>query len=392
MSEDQDVSESLNDAASDLYFHVREPFSETDQVKVFSSYMCAEKPDLSQMDIEEREIHRKRHFAKKGIDLVSGEKVDPRHDAEDCIVEERVQIAREVVEEIMTDEHVQELADHVYANIHDKEDKQVFLLRNSVAEGGQVSYNFLSPTYDHMLITALTKALDEKHPDHGITFEMETAIRLNNTKRVYSDPAQRLARQAYMDTVDLEKMRGKNIIIADEHVQSGAMVMTIYSLLKKMGDDTNILGVTSLTCHPTIQDLHCSQEVNNVMAEYLSDTDKDAIEDTLGRVGLSYDTLTAREGLYVLALVLDGQNPEQAYRFAMLEDHLSQGKAVIEGVEDDLYLALRSPPLDVEEFDKKISEILTERQGTFYVHASQVDMSEDASSDVSDEELAGLRV
>ncbi len=364
--ENAGVAEHLNDAAASEYFHVRNPYSNTDKVKIFGSYLCSEKPDLSQMDGEELELHRKRHFAKKGVDLVNGRKVDPRYDADAQTVGERVLAAREVVKAIMSDEHVSELADHIYENVKDREDKTVYLLRNSVMRDGQVSYNFLSPTYDLMLMQAMQEKIDGKDPDSGISFEMETAFRMNDTKRVYSNPMQRLARQAYIDTDDLQKMRGKNIVVADEHVQSGAMVTTIYSLLKNLGEETNVMGVTTLTSHPTMSDLHPSEDVNQLLQKHLSADEHEQLESSLSRVGLSYDTLTAREGLYVLALVMDGSQLDHRQEFEELERKMSGGRTVVEGVEDDLAAALMSPPLDVNEFDDGITEILQERSSTFY--------------------------
>ena len=367
MSNDEDLANKINDAASKFYYHVREPYSDTDEVRIFSSYHCSEKPDLTKMDGKEREIHRKRHFAKKGVDLITGESVDPRHDADEEIIRSRINAAQEVVSELMTDEHVEELAQHIYGQVQGRDDKEVHILRNSVMKEGQVSYNFLSPTYDYMLIEALQEKLEHIDEDHGITFEMATALRLNDTRRVYSDPIQRLARQAYMDTDDLEQMRGKNVLIADEHVQSGAMVTTIYSLLKKMGGDTNILGVTTLTSHPTMRNLRPNEDVDMMIRDTLTGSDYDEMDGTLNRLGLGYDTLTAREGLYVLALVIDGADIQKRNDFINLEQDLSGGMTVIEGIEDDLYAALMNPPLDVQDFDDGISDLLKDRKGTFYI-------------------------
>lgn len=366
MSNNEDLAHKINDAASKFYYHVREPYSEADEVRIFSSYHCAEKPDLAKMDGEEQDIHRKRHYAKKGIDLITGEKVDPRHDADKEIIKSRINAAQDVVSAVMTDEHVDELAQHIYHQVQGRDDKEVFILRNSVMKEGQVSYNFLSPTYDYMLIEALQEKLDHIDEDHGITFEMATALRLNDTRRVYSDPIQRLARQAYMDTDDLEQMRGKNVLIADEHVQSGAMVTTIYSLLKKMGGDTNVMGVTTLTSHPTMTTLSPNEDVNLMLRDNLQGSDYEDLEGTLNRLGLGFDTLTAREGLYILALVMDGHDPAQKSEFLKLEETLSGGRKVVEGVEDDLHAALLNPPLDVQAFDDGISDLLRDRRGTFY--------------------------
>lgn len=366
MSNNEDLAHKINDAASKFYYHVREPYSDADEVRIFSSYHCSEKPDLTKMEGKEQDIHRKRHFAKKGVDLITGEKVDPRHDADEKIIMSRINAAQEVVCELISDEHVEELAQHIYDQVQGRDDKEVFLLRNSVMKEGQVSYNFLSPTYDYMLIDALQVELDLIDKDHGITFEMATALRLNDTRRVYSDPIQRLARQAYMDTDDLEQMRGKNVLIADEHVQSGAMVTTIYSLLKKMGGDTNVMGVTTLTSHPTMTTLSPNEDVNMMLRDNLPGSDYEDLEGTLNRLGLGYDTLTAREGLYILALVMDGHDPEQKSEFLKLEETLSGGRKVVEGVEDDLHAALMNPPLDVQAFDDGISDLLKDRRGTFY--------------------------
>ncbi len=366
MSVEGSLAHKLNDAASDFYYHVREPLEEGDVVKIFSSYNCSEKPDLSQMDEDERDIHRKRHYAKKGIDLVTGETVDPRHDADDDIIESRIKAAQEVVYELISDAHVQELAEHIYESVQDRDDKKVFMLRNSVMKEGQVSYNFLSPTYDYILIEALLNKLDDIDPDHNIEFEMATALRLNDTRRVYSNPMQRLARQAYMDTEDLQQMRGKNVLIADEHVQSGAMVMTIYSLLKKLDGNTNIMGVTTLTSHPTMHNLTPSKDVDDMLRDNLSESDYDDLEQTLNRLGLGYDTITAREGLYVLALVMNGHDPEQAAEFMALEEKMSAGRKVVEGIEDDLYATLMMPPLDVDEFEQQITDHISLRKDTFY--------------------------
>lgn len=376
-------------------FHVRSSYGEGDETRVFSSYYCSEMPDrdllegnstqlqalrgedgmldYDQLEPNERTIHFLRQYAKKGKYPDESYVVDPTYNAPDEIIEDRIRAAAWVVDQLLSDQHVAELAEHLYDKLGGEGGQTVTILRNQVAEAGNVSYNFLSPTYDEVLIGKLKDYFAARYPDADIDFEMQTALRLNDTLRVFSGPVERLARLPYIDTDDLEpKVRGKNVLIADEHVQSAGMTTTLFSLSKQLGG--NVVGLTTLTSHPTTKDISLSQDVRDMVIEYadiscdLSENGHDVLEDTLKTLGLSLDTITNREGLYILALLMDGEDRHQFDAFTDLERRLSGGIEIVEGVEDNVRRALTQEPQTVEELRDKIYNVVDHRPDHFYAN------------------------
>ena len=372
-------------------FHVRVPYTEMDQTRVFSSHYCSEKPnrdmmaglstqlqdlrddnghlDYSQLEPNERTIHFLRQYAKKGKYPDESYVVDPTFNAPDEIIDDRIRAALWVVDQLLTDDHVQELAEHLYEQLDGRKNKTINILRNQVAEAGDVSYNFLSPTYDEILIEKLDDYFKENYPEDNVRFDMKTALRLNDTLRVYSTPVERLARLPFIDTDDLmPKVDGEMILIADEHVQSAGMSSTLFSLSKELGGE--VLGITTLTSHPTTQDISLSPEVRDMVIDYANHTtDQDGaevLENTLNTLGLSLDTITNREGLYILALLMDGEDKEQFDEFIALEKSLSEGIEVVESVEDNVRRALTDTPLTVYMLKEQIDTLVAHRPDHFY--------------------------
>lgn len=371
-------------------FHTRSAYSDTDQTKVFSSYYCSEKPnrdllrgsstqlqalreeegglDYDQLEPNERTIHFLRQYAKKGKYPDESFVVDPTFNAPDDIIEDRIKAAKWVVDQLLTDEHVGELAEHLHKRLDGRTNQTVTILRNQVAEAGDVSYNFLSPTYDEMLIEKLKDYFADHYPEDQIDFDMQTALRLNDTLRVYSTPVERLARLPFIDTEDLSpKVDGKLVLIADEHVQSAGMTSTLFSLSKQLGAE--VMGITTLTSHPTTQDISLSPEVRDLVIDYANETSKDGaetLEDTLETLGLSLGTISNREGLYILALLMDGEEKDQFDQLVDLERRLATGSEVVEGVEDNVRRALTEPSLTVEDLKDQIETLVQHRPDHFY--------------------------
>ncbi len=379
----------LNETAD--RFHIRSPYNELDQTKVFSSHYCSEKPnrdlltgssvqlqelrteeghlDYSQLEPNERTIHFLRQYAKKGKYPDASYVIDPTFNASEEIIEDRIRAAKWVVDQLLSDEHVSELAEHLHERLNGRENQTITILRNQVAEAGDVSYNFLSPTYDEILIEKLKDYFKNNYDEDNVKFDMEVALRLNDTLRVFSGPVERLARLPFIDTEDLSsKVDGKLILIADEHVQSAGMTTTLFSLSKQLGGE--VLGLTTLTLPPTTQDISLSPEVHDKVIDYANlhynDDGAEVLEDTLNTLGLSLDTITNREGLYILALLMDGEDQEQFEEFLDLEKRLAQGNEVIEGVEDNVRRALTEAVLTVDELKSQIDNLVSHRPDHFY--------------------------
>lgn len=371
-------------------FHTRSAYTEADQTRVFSSHFCSEKPNLDllkgnstqlqtlrnqdgsldydQLEPNERTIHFLRQYAKKGKYPDESYVVDPTFNAPDNIIEDRIKAAKWVIDQLLTEEHVSELAEHLHERLDGRTNQTVTILRNQVAEGGNVSYNFLSPTYDEILIEELKDYFKDHYPEDHIDFDMKTALRLNDTLRVYSTPVERLARLPFIDTDDLTpKVDDKLVLIADEHVQSAGMSTTLFSLSKQLGGE--VVGITTLTSHPTTQDISLSAEVHDLVVDYAnqtSDYGAEMLEETLEKLGLSLDTISNREGLYILALLMDGEDKDQFDEFIDLEKRLASGSVVVEGVEDNVRRALTDPALSVEELKAQIDSLIDHRPDHFY--------------------------
>ncbi len=371
-------------------FHTRSAYTETDQTRVFSSHFCSEKPngdllkgssvqlqslrdesghlDYEQLEPNERTIHFLRQYAKKGKYPDESYAVDPTFNASDDIIEDRIKASEWVINQLLTDEHVSELAEHLHERLDGRTNQTITILRNQVAEGGDVSYNFLSPTYDEILIEKLNNYFENNYPEDQVDFDMKTALRLNDTLRVYSTPVERLARLPFIDTEDLSsKVDGQLVLIADEHVQSAGMTSTLFSLSKQLGGE--VMGITTLTSHPTTQDIALSAEVRDTVIDFANQTTDDGseiLEETLETLGLSFDTISNREGLYILALLMDGEDKDQFDQFIDLEKRLAQGVEVIEGVEDNVRRALTEPPLTVEDLKVQIDTLVAHRPNHFY--------------------------
>lgn len=354
-------------------YHQRLPYDPADNTHIFAPYFASEKPSpesILALDDQIRHLLHQRHRAKRAIDLegnpiLNHTPLDMSRYAPQPIIDARIAAAKEVVESWMNDVFVGEFAAHLHRQLVRSPGRIITFTQ--IVSVGLDRYNFLASVYEDTLIETLRQIFARAYPDDKVLFDRFTVPIVSVPKRTESTPIQRLTRQPYLDLeATKEGLTGKRLVLLDDHVQSGGTFATFLSIIKQPGQGTEVLGITALSTHPTLRNLTHAPDVEEVLMSYadkqsLDKSGNHELDNILSVMRLSIATLTNREALYLIGMMMDGRNTAEREAYFDLIRRISQGVMVPEGKEDNFEQFSNTPPMTLGEIFCEINELVEER-------------------------------
>jgi len=260
----------------------------------------------------------------------------------------RMEAAYKVINCIITDEFINSLLEQSLKQYDTSKGDVISVVRPvKVYDNIKNSYNMLTNMFSQELLIQLDKKMKEKHPDKKITFKDEPVMMLTTSNRTQASSYERILKQPFFDATQL---RAKNIIINDDHINAGAFTATLFAAAKEL--DANILAVSSLTVHPHTRNLALDGRLLRALKQYTEEAEPntaayDRLNLVLSTMGLSMETLTNREALTLLTIIMDGNNNKHQLAFDKLDKTIKNGHNVIDGKGDSLNDVLQEVPLTV---------------------------------------------
>lgn len=350
-------------------FHIRSNYSPDDDTVVYAPYFASEIPapeNFMALDgLTSRLLHQ-RHIAKRAVDLngvpvLAHYPLDMTINAPAEVIEAREAAAQEVIDHWLNADFLNMFASKIDGRV--RQDETVTFLHRTSITGSSERHNYLFTRYEEVIINALQERLSHRR----LTFEALTVPVATVPKRTESNPLERVVRQPYIDPENQFAIMGKRIILLDDHVQAGGTFATFHALAKELGDGTEVIGMTALSVHPTGTDLHVYDQVKNALhLAWEKNGRQDSIDnvgpdDVLGKVGLSVDTLTNREALYLIGMFTDGHDAQAIREYFDLVEDVSHGVAVPDGRQDTFDLLVQSPPIAISDLKQSIDRLIKER-------------------------------
>ncbi|WP_115708873.1 hypothetical protein [Legionella sainthelensi] len=128
-------------------------------------------------------------------------------------------------------------------------------------------------------------------------------------------------------------LKNQDVLLIDDHINAGGVSSTVYAFATHE-EGANVVGITSMSSHPHLKDISI-EKTPEIRAELVKQIGEDYVsefDETLGKVGLSIDTLSIREALTLLARLMP---KEQEDKFTELHNNALQAE-VLEGEKDSL--------------------------------------------------------
>jgi hypothetical protein len=302
--------------------------------------------DSFSKQVEAIRVANLRHIAKKGESLDKTIKFNSYYSEGEEDHERRLNAAEEVINYSLTQEYLKNIITTTLDNCKNLKDNDEITIVRPIKDYSKKSnsYNFLTNMTSQILMSGLNKIAEEMGKKvkfvEGVT-KMETT-----TNRTDADLIGRLIKQPYFS--DSKDIRGKNIIIFDDHAQAGAFTTTLTNFAN--GEGGNVACVATLTCHPSSSNsLYANPKIVNQLKEFVRDEDnfgkplsnqeaQKNLESLLNRQGLSMNNLTNAEALILSTLFLDKTKTE---KLKELESIALEGIKIVDGQKDSLVKTLQ---------------------------------------------------
>jgi phosphoglycolate phosphatase-like HAD superfamily hydrolase len=217
----------------------------------------------------------------------------------------------------------------------------------------------------------------------------KTMISVTRTARTESTPIGRLVQQPFFSTVELRP--GDQVVIADDHVETGGAVRAMEAAARSAGAD--VLAVATMSAHPFSPQLQMSAEVGALLDRTMASWDPDhLVMNRLAKLGLLRHTLTNSEALILIACATDPRDHaavaafEKLHEQFFIEAHLHNTRSpqavqllrqmllqdgtgtesarsfirngqVLEGEHDSLLPLLRQPPQSPQETVQELDRV-----------------------------------
>lgn len=314
-------------------FETRKPFGDGETSQVITDKYETEVPIVDQSgyiedDGESRTLEW-RHLAKRGKFLDGS--FDPwRKAAPDDI---RILSAHAVTNAWLSDRVINQIADNVAEQLKaaGQTGKPVTVhiahpIKDHTRPG--VNINFMVLDYTSELSKRLNLAMKDRHQDLPVTFANDRpllALASDKSTRTTAGTLERLTSQPYYDYEVFQE--GDYVLFADEHVQAGGVMLAARNIANSR--NIHVLGYTALSSHNLGADLRINPSISMALETALDecarqnhsnpeDFRKD-LDEALGQVGLSRDTLSNLEGLILIAYFLDGREESRRSWFESIK-------------------------------------------------------------------------
>lgn len=332
---------------------------ELNRLNVITSFLTTEFPEEKIEDAELSHILNLRHIAKKGTDLSSsGKKYSDL---------ERIEAAKIVVNTWLSNEQIDEIIERINLIINIellKASTTIHLVRRIKDYESMPGFNYLVHIYLTELEERLNKRVNELYPKCKLNFSSKkTLLLLVVTKRTHCDAIGRLCMQPIFDATDFNP--GDKVFLVDDHIQAASFIVSSWVSLKNRGCD--ILGITSLTAHPyslnLCGDKQILKELDNIVKvlnpiDYTEKMKK--LSTTLGKIGLTFNTMTNIEILSIISILLN-ENDDNYFNQITSKIPTKSTRVIEEGRYDSLVSTLKQPPLTIEQICEAIEDRIKTR-------------------------------
>lgn len=361
-------------------FNQRRAFDDVEPHEIVTDQYETEVPLVDQSayvdDDPDAKLLEWRHIAKRGKFLDGG--FDPWRDkAPDDV---RILAARQVVDNWLTDDVIESLADLSAEKVRDCADPSQPLtvhISHPLKDPTRptVNINYMVLAYREELARRLNNAMEERHEDLNVTFAHDRplmALASDRSTRTTASALQRLTSQPFYDTDIFDE--GDLVLFADEHVQAGGVMLAARNI--KNAVDINVVGYTALSSHNLGADLQINPNVSIALENAIDENARihdvepmsvrDDLDEALSQVGLARDTLSNIEGLILIAYLIDGSSEAKRSWFDGVKSSIGLGEEKIREGMDSLDSILMDDPLTARELGDRIDEQIVASRKAVY--------------------------
>jgi beta-phosphoglucomutase-like phosphatase (HAD superfamily)/adenine/guanine phosphoribosyltransferase-like PRPP-binding protein len=298
------------------------------------------------------DLHGNRHFASHRLPESDPNTIGRRAAADEILEStDWLAHARDLLSDAGT--AVRRLADNGHATI---------IIADYVKDWAQAknSFNVFARSYIRHLVGALKTVTSLEFKDLEISVAVLPIRTLTTTDRTNATAIERLFRQPILE--ESANFGGTCVILADDHINTGACLAAMHSVVRKSGG--RVVGISTYSRHEGMTSLRASQDM---LALFDGIASPAQINDALSGVGVRFDTLTPREASTLAATLLDGRKNEQRHRFRAVygAGTVHDERPIMPGISDNIEELLLSPPRRIETIKAEAAQCLRETRHMF---------------------------
>ena len=307
-----------------------------------------------------------RLIAKKGCDLHGNRHfASHRTPEDDPNMIGRRAAANEILEEVDWTAHAHDLLRNAETAIGEtaKNARASLVVATYVKDWtlSKNSYNVLTRLYTEQLTETLRETAKHKFKELEIAVDVRPIQTTTTTDRTNATAMERLFRQPVLKE-DSAEFEGTSVILADDHINTGACLAAMHSVVRKGGG--RVIGISTYSRNEAVDSLRASQDILGLFQGVAS---PEQINGALSEAGIGFETLTPREALTLAAALLDGRKEEERVRFASVyRAHGPKGeRPIMAGIDDCIEAVLLRPPREIGVIKDMISQGIRETRYMF---------------------------
>jgi beta-phosphoglucomutase-like phosphatase (HAD superfamily)/adenine/guanine phosphoribosyltransferase-like PRPP-binding protein len=223
------------------------------------------------------------------------------------------------------------------------------------------SFNVFARVYTEHLVEALKTVTGLVFKDLKLSVAVLPIQTLTTTDRTNATAIERLFRQPVLKG-ESANFDGACVILADDHINTGACLAAMHSVVRKSGG--RVVGISTYSRHEGVTSLRASQDM---LALFDGVASAERINDALSDVGVQFDTLTPREALTLAATLLDGRKEERRRQFYTVygASTIDNKRPIMPGIDDSIEELLLAPPRGIDAIQAEAAQCLLETQHMF---------------------------
>jgi len=223
------------------------------------------------------------------------------------------------------------------------------------------SYNVLAKAYTEKLSELVREIAKHEFKYLEIDVEVRPIQTTTTTDRTNATAIERLFRQPVLKEEGAD-FGGTYVILADDHINTGACLAAMHSVVRKRGG--RVIGISTYSRNEGANSLRASQDILDLFQGVAS---PEQINDALSKVGISFDTLTPREALTLAAALFDGRKEGERSRFdSVYRAQRTMGeRPIMPGIDDCIEDVLVRPPQEIRAIKDMISQGIRETRYMF---------------------------
>ena len=299
------------------------------------------------------DLHGNRHFASQLLPETDPNMIGRRAAAAEILdAMDWLAHARDLLNNAET--AIRKSADNGYATI---------IIANYAKDWTQAknSFNVFARVYNEHLVEALKTVAGLEFKDPKLSVAVLPIRTLTTTDRTNATAIERLFRQPVLKG-ESPSVDGACVILADDHINTGACLAAMHSVVRKSGG--RVVGISTYSRHEGVTSLRASQDM---LALFDNVASPERVNDALSDVGVQFDTLTPREALTLAATLLDGRKEEQRRRFYTVYggSATDSKRPIMPGIGDSIEELLLGPPRGIDAIQAEAAQCLRETQYMF---------------------------